>query len=65
MLNLYRDFHPKILAVLNKATEVKRWPLLFRSPVSTWRKSKMALAGDAAHPMLPRMAYPKVRKFPG
>jgi len=54
MLDLYRDFHPKILAVLDKAGEVKRWPLLFRPPVKTWRKSKLVITGDAAHPMLPR-----------
>jgi salicylate hydroxylase len=54
MLDLYTDFHPKIIAVLDKATDVKRWPLLFRPPVRTWRRSKMVIAGDAAHPMLPR-----------
>ncbi|OIW35674.1 FAD/NAD(P)-binding domain-containing protein [Coniochaeta ligniaria NRRL 30616] len=53
MVNLYLDFHPKIMAVLKKATDVKRWPLLFRPPVKTWRRSKMVIAGDAAHPMLP------------
>jgi len=39
---------------LNKATEVKRWPLLYRAPVSRWVKDKMVIIGDAAHPMLPR-----------
>ncbi|KAB5530379.1 hypothetical protein GE09DRAFT_1252548, partial [Coniochaeta sp. 2T2.1] len=53
MLNLYPDVSPKILAVLRLATEVKRWPLLFRAPVETWRRGKMVIAGDAAHPMLP------------
>lgn len=40
----------------SKATDVKRWPLLYRHPISTWKKDKMVLAGDAAHPMLPRMS---------
>lgn len=39
---------------IRNASEVKRWPLLFRVPVSTWRKGNMVIAGDAAHPMLPR-----------
>ncbi|KAL1894036.1 hypothetical protein Sste5346_006178 [Sporothrix stenoceras] len=37
----------------NKATEVMQWPLLFRPPIPTWTKGSVALAGDAAHPMLP------------
>ncbi|GKT46214.1 6-hydroxynicotinate 3-monooxygenase [Colletotrichum spaethianum] len=36
-----------------KATDIKRWPLLYRAPVPTWHKGKMVLAGDAAHPVLP------------
>lgn len=37
-----------------KATSIKKWPLLFRAPISTWYRSKLVLVGDAAHPMLPR-----------
>ncbi|KAK3686127.1 hypothetical protein B0T22DRAFT_467387 [Podospora appendiculata] len=53
LLESFHDFHPSLRAVLNKATEVKRWPLLYRAPVSTWTKGKMVILGDAAHPMLP------------
>ncbi|KAH8898945.1 salicylate hydroxylase [Thozetella sp. PMI_491] len=53
LLERFSDFHPRILAVINKAEEVKQYPLLFREPIATWRKGKLALAGDAAHPMLP------------
>ncbi|KAK0638520.1 hypothetical protein B0T16DRAFT_359451 [Cercophora newfieldiana] len=53
LLNSFPDFHPSLRAVLNKATEVKRWPLLYRSPIPTWTKGKLVIIGDAAHPMLP------------
>ncbi|PMD63654.1 salicylate hydroxylase [Hyaloscypha bicolor E] len=53
LLHRYSDFHPAVLAVLEKANDIKQWPLLFRAPISTWHKGKLVLIGDAAHPMLP------------
>ncbi|KAL3295857.1 salicylate hydroxylase [Colletotrichum asianum] len=53
LLERYSDFHPSVLAILDKATEVKQWALLYRAPIPSWTKGKMTLAGDAAHPMLP------------
>jgi len=56
VLELFTGYHPDLLAVINKATEVKRWPLLYRPPIRTWHKGKLVLTGDAAHPMLPHYA---------
>ncbi|KAK3373149.1 hypothetical protein B0T24DRAFT_250949 [Lasiosphaeria ovina] len=53
LLAAFPDFHPSLRAVLNKATDVKRWPLLYRAPVASWTRGKMVMIGDAAHPMLP------------
>ncbi|KAL3963074.1 hypothetical protein ACCO45_000078 [Purpureocillium lilacinum] len=53
VLDRYSDFHPKLLGVIRKAKEAKRYPLLYRHPLPTMCKGRMALAGDAAHPMLP------------
>lgn len=41
------------LNLCSLATDIKRWPLLFREPIPAFHKDKMAIVGDAAHPMLP------------
>lgn len=53
VLAQYHDFHPSILSIIRKATNIKRWPLLYREPVPTWSRDRLVLIGDAAHPMLP------------
>ncbi|KAK3360442.1 hypothetical protein B0T25DRAFT_602022 [Lasiosphaeria hispida] len=53
LLASFPSFHPLLLSILNKATDVKRWPLLYRAPIPTWTKSHLVILGDAAHPMLP------------
>lgn len=53
VLKVFEGYHPSLLAVMDKATEVKRWPLLYRPPIATWHKGRLVVAGDAAHPMLP------------
>lgn len=44
-----------------KATEVKRWPLLYRHPLEKWHRGCMAIAGDSAHPMLPSKPLPSCK----
>ncbi|KAL4954144.1 hypothetical protein BDW69DRAFT_144488 [Aspergillus filifer] len=50
------DFHPSFRAIIRncrEATDIKRWPLLYREPILTMSKGRLVLIGDAAHPMLP------------
>ncbi|KAL4804580.1 FAD/NAD(P)-binding domain-containing protein [Aspergillus unguis] len=49
----FQDFHPNFLKIIKKATNIKRWPLLYRDPLSHFSKGRLVLIGDAAHPMLP------------
>ena len=34
----------------------KRWPMFDRNPIGTWARNRIALMGDAAHPMLQYIA---------
>ncbi|KAK2016124.1 FAD binding domain-containing protein [Colletotrichum eremochloae] len=54
LVKKFSGLHPSLMAVINKATEVRRWPLLYHAPAPTWRKGKLVLAGDAVHPVLPQ-----------
>jgi salicylate hydroxylase/6-hydroxynicotinate 3-monooxygenase len=52
----YAGFHPEVQAVLNACPEVYKWALLERDPLPRWSEGRVALLGDACHPMTPYMA---------
>lgn len=58
ILERFSDFHPGLLKVVAKATAAKQFPLLYREPIERWTKDYLVLAGDSAHPMLPRAFLP-------
>jgi salicylate hydroxylase/6-hydroxynicotinate 3-monooxygenase len=49
-------FHPQVQTVLQACPEAYKWALYERDPLPTWSKGRVALLGDACHPMVPYMA---------
>lgn len=56
LLAAFAGFHPTVRAVLSAAPGVRKWALLERDPMPSWRKDGVVLLGDACHPMAPYMA---------
>jgi 6-hydroxynicotinate 3-monooxygenase len=52
----FASFHPDVRAVLAAAPEVHKWGIFERDPLPTWSRGRVALLGDACHPMTPYMA---------
>jgi salicylate hydroxylase/6-hydroxynicotinate 3-monooxygenase len=52
----YAGFHPEVQAILRACPDVHKWALLERDPLPRWTEERVALLGDACHPMTPYMA---------
>jgi salicylate hydroxylase/6-hydroxynicotinate 3-monooxygenase len=52
----YAGFHPEVQAVIDACPEVYKWGLFEREPLARWSAGRVALLGDACHPMTPYMA---------
>jgi len=48
----FEHVHPSARAVIEHGRDWKQWVLCDREPVSRWTDGRVALLGDAAHPML-------------
>lgn len=51
----FAGWDPAIENLLAKVEHTFRWALYDRDPLPTWTKGRLALLGDAAHPMLPHL----------
>lgn len=54
-LALYAGWHPAVRALVAGTERVFKWALFDRPPLERWTRGRVALLGDAAHPMLPYM----------
>jgi len=52
----FEAFHPEARAVIDAAPTVHKRPLVDRDPLARWVDGRVALLGDACHPMTPYMA---------
>jgi len=56
VLDAFRHVHPRALDIIHHGQDWKMWVLCDRDPVANWVDGRVALLGDAAHPMLQYMA---------
>lgn len=56
LLHAFRDWHPRVRAVLEAAEDCHSWGLYDRPPLNPWGRQRLTLLGDACHPMLPFLA---------
>jgi 2-polyprenyl-6-methoxyphenol hydroxylase-like FAD-dependent oxidoreductase len=52
----FQNQQPQVHALLGKIESWRMWVLCDREPVANWTKGRIALLGDAAHPMLQYLA---------
>jgi salicylate hydroxylase len=52
----FSSWHQDARALLATAPDWRRWPLVERDPLPGWTAGRVALLGDAAHPMPPFLA---------
>jgi 6-hydroxynicotinate 3-monooxygenase len=52
----FAGFHPEVRAVIERAPELTKWPILDVEPIDKWSEGPLVLLGDAGHAMTPYMA---------
>jgi salicylate hydroxylase len=52
----FEGWHPTVTTTLRQADAHYRWALFDREPLENWTDGRVALLGDACHPMLPYLA---------
>lgn len=55
-LKEFAGWHPIVTRLIKESDTLFRWALFDRPPLKRWTEGRVAILGDAAHPMLPFMA---------
>jgi len=55
LANEFADWDPRVTDLLSRIESCFWWGLYDRRPLSNWVSGRLALLGDAAHPMLPHL----------
>ncbi|MEY9875684.1 6-hydroxynicotinate 3-monooxygenase [Streptacidiphilus sp. MAP12-33] len=56
MLDAFDGSCDEVLSLLESCQSLSKWPLFERPPLQSWGRGRVALLGDACHPMRPHMA---------
>ena len=56
MKDAFAGWNPELLALMDRFDSLFKWGLYDRDPIETWTQGRIALLGDAAHPMMPTLA---------
>lgn len=52
----FRRWNPAVTSIIEKSEKLHRWALFDRDELPKWHDGRVALLGDACHPMLPFLA---------